>query len=264
MKILFIGDIFGKPGRIAILKGLPILRETHEPDVVIANGENVAGGFGITNNLADKLFRYGIDIITGGNHIWDRQEIDNLIESHTNVLRPINYPIGVPGNGSVLFETKKGGKIAVINAQGRIFMRPIDDPFRVAKKEAERLRGKADIILIDFHAEATSEKKAFGYFLDGIASAVVGTHTHVQTSDNQILPKGAAYITDAGMTGAHDSIIGVRKEQALKFVLFGRNVRFSPAEKDVRIQGCIIETDDATGKALTIERIDMPVDIKGG
>jgi len=198
-----------------------------------------------------------VDIITTGNHIWDRDETENNLSEQPQVIRPINFPPGNPGIGSTVFETERGGKIAIINAQGRIFMKPLDCPFRVTLEEAERLREQTPIIFVDFHAEATSEKKAMGYHLDGKVSAVIGTHTHIQTADETILPGGTAYINDAGMTGPHYSIIGVRPEQALKFMLTGRRVKFSPAENDVRLQGVFLIIDDDTGKAEKIERIDM-------
>jgi len=258
MRILFIGDIFGQPGKTAVHGMLRRITESYSTDVVIANGENIAGGFGITDNLAKKLFRYGVDVITTGNHIWDRPDADDLVSSDMNILRPINFPPGTPGRGSLVFKTANGAKIAVINAQGRVFMRAIDDPLRMSKAEALKLKKITPIVFMDFHAETTSEKKVMGCYLDGIASAVVGTHTHIQTVDSQILPGGTAYITDVGMTGAHDSVIGVRKELATRFVLSGRNVRFAPASGDIRLQGCVIDIDDQTGTATAIERLDLP------
>lgn len=259
MRILFIGDIFGKPGKDAVHDLLAVVVEDHYPDIVIANGENIAGGFGLTINLAKKLFRYGIDVITTGNHIWDRSEADEVVTSDMNIVRPINFPPGTPGRGSLIFETDAGDKLAVLNAQGRVFMRCIDDPFRISMAEIERLKEITPFIFVDFHAEATSEKKAFGFYVDGHVSAVVGTHTHVQTSDNQVLPKGTAFITDAGMTGAHDSVIGVKPELGMEFLLSGRNVRFSPAEGNIRLQGVVIDIDKY-GKAESIERIDIPLE----
>lgn len=259
MRILFIGDIFGKPGKDAVHKLLSLVVEDFFPDVVIANGENIAGGFGLTVNLAKKLFRYGIDVITTGNHIWDRSEADELVSSDMRIVRPINFPPGTPGKGSLVFETDAGEKLAVLNAQGRVYMRCIDDPFRISMAEIERLKEITPYIFVDFHAEATSEKKAFGFYVDGHVSAVVGTHTHVQTSDNQVLPKGTAFITDAGMTGAHDSVIGVKPELGMEFLLSGRNVRFTPAEGNIRLQGVVIDIDKY-GKAESIERIDIPLE----
>lgn len=256
MRVLFIGDIFGQPGKRAIHDLLPLIVEEQSPDIIIANGENIAGGFGITMNLTKKLFRYGVDVITTGNHIWDRSDADEIMNSDMNILRPLNFPPGNPGRGSLVFETELAGKIGVINAQGRVFMRCIDDPFRATLEEIEKLRAITPVILIDFHAEATSEKKAFGFFVDGQVSAVIGTHTHIQTTDNQILPKGTAFITDVGMTGAHESVIGVKPELGLQFLLSGRNVRFSPATNDVRLQGAIIDISEY-GAAESIERLDI-------
>ncbi|MCK5833186.1 TIGR00282 family metallophosphoesterase [bacterium] len=261
MRVLFIGDIFGKPGRMALYENLTAIKEDYSTDFVIANAENIAGGFGITENLCKKLFRYGVDIITTGNHVWDRQDIDSYLEVEKRVLRPLNFPAGTPGFFStVIQQNEAGAKLAVINAQGRIFMRAIDDPFRGVLAEVERLRKITPNIIVDFHAEATSEKVAMAYFLDGKVSAVFGTHTHVQTSDERILEQGTAALTDAGMTGPHDSVIGVRSELALRLILTGRNVRFSPASKNIRIQGCIVDIDEGSGKALSIERIDISVE----
>lgn len=259
MRVLFIGDIFGKPGKNAVHDLLPEIVEERSPDIVIANGENIAGGFGITMNLTKKLFRYGVDVITTGNHIWDRSDADEIMNSDMNILRPLNFPEGNPGKGSLIFETVSAGKIGVLNSQGRVFMRCIDDPFRTTMREIEKIKEITPNILVDFHAEATSEKKAFGFFVDGKVSAVVGTHTHVQTTDNQVLPKGTAFITDVGMTGAHESVIGVKPELGLQFLLSGRNVRFSPASRDVRLQGVIIDIDK-NGTAESIERLDIPIE----
>lgn len=261
MKILFIGDIFGKPGRMAILRGLPILKEEHSPDLIIANAENIAGGFGITENLCMKLFRYGVDVITTGNHAWDKPEAPMFFEREPRVLRPINFPPNTPGKGSYLGTANNGALYCVINAQGRAFMRAIDDPFRVTLEEVERVRETTPLIIVDFHAEATSEKSAFAYFLDGRVTAVLGTHTHVQTNDFRILPGGTAFATDIGMTGPHDSVIGIRPEQAIEFIISGRNVRFTPAEDDVRIQGAIITVDALSGTPEKIEQINLKIEI---
>ncbi|RKZ31285.1 TIGR00282 family metallophosphoesterase [bacterium] len=261
MKILFISDIFGKPGRLAVHEALPALKEKYTPDIVIANAENIAGGFGITRNLCTKLFRYGVDIITTGNHVWDRDEAPGYLPDESRVLRPINFPADTtPGKGSIVFETESGGKVGVINTQGRVFMRAIDDPFRTTLAEVERIRKETPIIIVDMHAEATSEKKAMGYYLDGKVSAVVGTHTHIQTADEQILPKGTAFITDCGMTGPHDSVIGVLPRLAIQFLLSCRNVRFSPAKDGVRLQGVILDIGDDTGLARRIERVDIALE----
>jgi len=260
MNILFIGDIFAKPGKKAVFEGLPILKEQYQPEIVIANAENIAGGFGITSNMCKKLFRYGVDVITTGNHVWDRRESLDLLDEDLPILRPINYPLGTPGKGSIIFETEQATKVGIINAQGRVFMRAIDDPFRAVESKVKSIKKETDIILVDFHAEATSEKIAMGRFLDGEVSAVVGTHTHVQTADNRVLPGETAVITDVGMSGPHDSVIGVRSELAIEFLLTGRNVRFSPAQDDIRLQGVAINVDKKTGLANAIERIDMEIE----
>jgi len=260
MNILFIGDIFGKPGMKAVLKGLPIIAEEYDPELIVANAENVAGGFGITRNLCTKLFRYGVDVLTSGNHVWDRDEAEEYLLSEPKLLRPINYPDGTPGNGSIIIEGRNGVKVGVINSQGRVFMEAIDDPFRTTLAEVGRFDGKAQVIIVDFHAEATSEKVAMGKFLDGKVNAVLGTHTHIQTADDRILPGGTAAITDAGMTGPHDSIIGVKTPLALKHLLTGRKVRFSPAKDDLRLQGTIIEIDDMTLKTKGIVRLDLEIE----
>ena len=261
MRAIFIADIFGKPGKRAVYEGLPILVEDYGPDIVIANGENIAGGFGITKNLAHKLFRYGVDVITTGNHIWDRREVVDFIDDEEWLLRPLNFPPGTPGKGSCVFETEAGQKVGIINSQGRVYMRDIDDPFRTVLAEVEKLLPVTSTIIVDFHAEATSEKVAMARYLDGKVSAVLGTHTHIQTADERILESGTAAITDAGMTGPHDSVIGVKQELAIRFLLTARNVRFSPASEDVRLQGVILDVNDKTGKADSIERLNMNVEV---
>src|ERR1043165_8857831 len=209
LRILFIGDIVGRPGRDLVRTGLPALVDEHDVDLVIANAENVAAGFGITRELGDQLLERGIDVMTSGNHIWDKKEALDYIGAEPRLLRPANYPAGAPGSGSYLARTRDGRSVGVINVMGRVFMLNIDDPFVVVKREIERLRDRARIIFVDFHAEATSEKIAMGWHLDGSVTAMVGTHTHVQTADERVLPKGTAYLTDVGMTGPHDSIISV-------------------------------------------------------
>ena len=259
--ILFIGDIFGKAGKNAIHGGLPFLRDKYKPDIVIANGENIAGGFGITENLVKKLFRYGIDIITLGNHTWNkRDDLGDSLDTYENLLRPANYPPGNSGHGSTVFTTDNGIKVGVLNLMGRVYMPTTDCPFRIGRDQIDRLREQTQIIIVDFHAEATSEKAAMGVFLDGLVSAVIGTHTHVQTSDNRILCDGTAFITDCGMTGPHDSIIGVKTHMALEHLLKSVQVRFEPATEGIRIQGVFITIDIANGKASHIERIDIPFD----
>jgi hypothetical protein len=255
VRILFVGDIFGQPGKHAASRFIPQFIRERGIDLCIANGENAAGGFGLTENIAGKLFAFGIDVITSGNHIFDRQEIHNVLADSTNILRPANYPRGVPGRGYTVVKARNGMKVGVVNLQGRIFMQPIDSPFAVADMVLERLIPETRIILVDFHAEATSEKMALGCYLDGRVSAVLGSHTHVMTADERILPKGTAFITDAGMTGPHDSVIGVRIEQSLQRIIRQMPTRFSPAERGVKFSAVQVELNDSTGRALAIERI---------
>jgi 2',3'-cyclic-nucleotide 2'-phosphodiesterase len=257
MNILFIGDIFGKPGREIVRRVLPALVEQRQIDLVVANGENSAAGFGITGDIADTLFGYGIDVLTSGNHIWDKKEVLDYIPRQPKLLRPANFPAGVPGRGSYLARTRTGEPVGIVNVMGRVFMTPLDDPFAVAVREIEALRAKARVILVDFHAEATSEKIAMGWHLDGRATAVLGTHTHVQTADDRVLPKGTAYLTDVGMTGPHDSIIGVITEAALGRFLTSMPARFEAATGPGRLNAVIITADPASGKATRIERLNM-------
>src|SRR2546430_8452462 len=212
MRLLFIGDIVGRPGRDLVRQGLRGLADHHRIDLVIANAENAAAGFGITRDIGDQLLDWGVDVMTSGNHIWDKKEAIDYIGAEPRLLRPANYPAGVPGNGSYLARTDDGRSVGVINVMGRVFMLNIDDPFAVVRREIDALAKRARVIFVDFHAEATSEKSAMGWHLDGLVTAVVGTHTHVQTADERILPKGTAYLTDVGMTGPPDSIICVQVE----------------------------------------------------
>lgn len=260
IRILFIGDIVGRPGRELVRRGAVALRAAHHADLVIANGENAAAGFGLTREIGDDLLDQGIDVLTSGNHIWDKKEVIEYIGAESRLLRPANYPAGVPGNGSYLARTDDGISIGVLNLMGRVFMTPIDDPFATALREAETLRARARIVFVDFHAEATSEKVAMGWHLDGKVTAVVGTHTHVQTADERILPKGTAYLTDVGMTGPHDSIIGVEVEPALGRFLNAMPARFETATGNPRLNGVIIEADETTGRATDIERISYSLD----
>jgi len=255
VRILFVGDIFGRPGRTIASEFIPKVRRELDIDMCIVNGENSAGGYGITDNCIRKLKSYGTDVITTGNHVWDRPESDTLLDDNPWLLRPANYPPGVAGRGDTVFELDGGMKVGVVNLQGRIFMPPIDCPFRVADSIVERLREETNIIVVDFHAEATSEKMAIGWYLDGRVSAVLGTHTHVMTADEKILPKGTAFITDAGMTGPHKSIIGVRVDQSLKRIINQVPSRFSPASEDLVFSAVFLEIDESSGKALTIKRI---------
>src|ERR1700730_5150742 len=226
MRILFIGDIVGRPGRQLVRTGLSAVVSRHEIDCVIANGENSAAGFGITREIGDELLEMGVDVLTSGNHIWDKKEALDYIGIEPRLLRPANYPAGVPGNGSYVARAKNGRSVGVINVMGRVFMLNIDDPFTVVLREIEALRQRTRVIFVDFHAEATSEKIAMGWHLDGKVTALVGTHTHVQTADERILPKGTAYLTDVGMTGPHDSVIGVEIELALGRFLNALPTRF--------------------------------------
>lgn len=257
MRILFIGDIVGRPGRQAVAWWTPRLRDQRKIDLVIANGENAAAGAGITDRVADGLFALGVDVITTGNHAWDKKEALPLIEEG-RILRPANYPPGVAGLGSVVRRTRLGEPIGVLNLQGRVFMRPIDCPYRVAKREIDRLRSEAVAIVVDFHAEATAEKLAMGWYLDGEVSAVIGTHTHVQSADERVLPGGTAYITDAGMTGPFESVIGMVTEASIQRMLTGIPVRLGPARNDVHLCGVIVDIDATSGRALSIERLNLP------
>jgi hypothetical protein len=262
VKLLFIGDIVGQPGRRAVAELLPKLRQQHALDFVIANGENSAGGSGITPKIAEEIFSAGVDVITTGDHLWDQKEVMELLQNEKRFLRPLNYPPGTPGQGSAIFEVQglksKGQSpisIGVLNAQGRTFMPPLENPFLLALDEVKRLRQQTKIIFVDFHAEATSEKIAFARMLDGQVSAVVGTHTHVQTADEQIFPGGTAYLTDAGFTGPHESVLGREIEPVLKRFLTGMPQRFEVAKNRVLLHGAVIEIDDATGRAVKIQRV---------
>jgi len=255
MKILFAGDIVGSPGRKAVSGIIPQLKKREKAELIIANGENAAGGSGITPRIAEEIFNSGVDIITSGDHIWKRKEIVELLDQKPNILRPANYPPGVPGVGSYVVKSKKGNPVGVINLVGRVFMEAVDCPFRKATEEIESLKKETRVIIVDIHAEATSEKIAMGWYLDGLVSAVLGTHTHVQTADERILPQGTAYITDVGMTGPHDSVIGRRKEQILTRFITQLPTRFEMAEDDVQLNGVALEIDEKTGKAESIKRI---------
>jgi 2',3'-cyclic-nucleotide 2'-phosphodiesterase len=257
VKILFIGDIIGKPGRQALSRELDRLVDRHSVDLVIVNGENAAGGFGLTLETAKELFDMGVHCITSGNHIWDKKEQVPLVLADPRIIRPANYPDGVPGAGSALFSTPGGVKIAVLNLEGRVFMKYLDCPFRSADREIERLKKETPLIFVDFHAEATSEKAALGWYLDGRASAVIGTHTHVQTADERILTQGTAYLSDAGMTGSFDSVIGIGKDDAIRKFLTQLPVKFEVPKKDMRVNGVVIGVDETSGKALSIERISI-------
>jgi metallophosphoesterase (TIGR00282 family) len=255
MNILFIGDIVGRPGRDLVQNGLRNLVEHYDIDCTVANAENAAAGFGITRDIGDALLGWGVDVMTSGNHIWDKKEALDYISTEPRLLRPANYPAGVPGRGSYVVQTRDGRSVGVINVMGRVFMAPLDDPFAVVVREIDATRHRARVIVVDMHGEATSEKIAMGWHLDGKVTAVIGTHTHVQTADERILPNGTAYMTDAGMTGPHDSIIGMEREPSLARFLNGLPSKFEPASGNPRLNGAVIEADDKTGRATKIIRI---------
>ena len=260
VRILFIGDIVGRPGRDLIKQGLPSLIDHHEIDFVVANAENAAAGFGITREIGDQLLELGVDVMTSGNHVWDKKEALDYIGVEPRLLRPANYPAGAPGNGRYLARTRDGVSVGVVNVMGRVFMLNIDDPFTGVLRQIDELKSRTRIILVDFHAEATSEKLAMGWHLDGKVTAVVGTHTHVQTADERILPKGTAYLTDVGMTGPHDSIIGVDIDAALGRFLTALPQRFETATGNPRLNAVLIDADEQTGRAIDIERLSYSLD----
>ncbi len=255
MKILFIGDIVGKPGRDAVLNLVPMLRAEHEPDLVIANAENIAGGWGITPPIARMLLTGGVDVITMGNHTWSKEDGREVLEEEPRVLRPVNYPPGTPGRGYGLFRTSSGKLVGVANINGRTFMEPLDDPFRAADAFIACCSPKTNVLFVDFHAETTSEKAAFGWHCDGRVSAVIGTHTHVPTADERVLPGGTAYITDAGMCGPEDSVIGMEVESVLRRFRTQMPHRMKVAEGRAVLNGVVVDVDDATGRARGIRRI---------
>ena len=260
MRILFIGDIVGRPGRRAIEGLLRKAIADYGIEFTIANGENAAGGMGITPAIAMEILSQEVDVLTSGNHIWAKKEIISFLDDERRLLRPANYPAEVPGRGGGIFEAVNGQKVGVLNLEGRVFMKNLDCPFRVGEREVEHLRGDTPVVIVDFHAEATSEKVALGRFLDGKASAVVGTHTHVQTSDERILKGGTAYITDVGMTGPLASVIGIREKIALERFLTQVAWKFDVATEEIELQGVVLEVDPDTGKAIDIRRIRIPLD----
>jgi hypothetical protein len=255
MKILFIGDIVGSPGREAIHQLIPGLIKEYALDFVIANAENAAGGSGITPKVAQELFSFGCDVLTSGDHIWKKRDVFEIINEEERILRPVNFPSGAPGRGACVYKTKSGKKIGVINVNGRVFMDAIECPFRTSMAAREELSKETNLIIVDIHAEATSEKIALGWYLDGKVSAVLGTHTHIQTADERILPEGTAYITDVGMTGPYDSVIGRRVEDVLERFITCIPTRFEVAEENVRLAGVVLDIDEETGKAKSIVRI---------
>ncbi|MGP4040226.1 TIGR00282 family metallophosphoesterase [Gracilibacillus sp. D59] len=257
MKILFIGDIVGSPGRDMVQEYLPKLKTKYQPHVTIINGENAASGKGITEKIYKNLLEWGAQALTMGNHTWDKREIFNFIDEATYMVRPGNLPPNTPGN-DIVYIKSNGQEIAVINLLGRTFMQPVDDPFRKIDELINEAKKRTNIIFVDFHAEATSEKQAFGWYTDGKASVVVGTHTHVQTADNRILPNGTAYISDVGMTGPYDGILGMERESVIKKFLTGLPVRFEvPKSGRAQLSGVLIDIDNSTGKAIKIDRIQI-------
>jgi len=260
VKLLFVGDLIGSPGRRALSECLSRIKAEHHPDFIIVNAENAAGGFGLTPEIAQELYSMGADVLTTGNHIWDKKQIFDIIDKDPRLLRPANYPEGVPGRGWGVYEPMLGGpKVGVLNLEGRVYMRDLRDPFPLSRELIRTIRQEAAIVFVDFHAEVTSEKRALGWYLDGLATAVVGTHTHVQTADEEILPNGTAYLTDAGMTGSRDSVIGIEKQDAINRFLYQMPTRFTPAAGRLWLNGALIDADDVSGKALAIKRIQMEV-----
>ena len=255
MRILFIGDIVGEPGRKAVKNLLPKLREQHGLDFIIANGENSAGGSGITPKTAEEIFSAGVDVITSGDHLWDQKEVVELLRNEPRFVRPLNYPAGTAGQGSVVIQKGSLPLVAVLNLQGRTFMPVLENPFQLGRAEVERLRQQTKIIFVDIHAEATSEKIALARMLDGQVSAVIGTHTHVQTADEQIFPGGTAYLTDAGFTGPHESVLGREIQPIIKRFLTNMPQRFEVAKGRVLLQGALVEIDDSNGQAIGIKRL---------
>ena len=253
VRILFIADIFGAPGRRAVEMHLPELRAEHSLDLVVANAENAADGVGVTSRIANKLYTAGVDAITLGNHAYRQREVYPFLESNDRIVRPANHAANAPGRGVAVIEAADGTRVAVINLIGQLYLDAAQSPFEVAAVLVADARSRAEVVLVDFHAEATSEKVALGRLLDGRVTAVIGTHTHIQTNDAVVLPGGTAYLTDGGMTGPHDSVIGVRTELVLRRFQTGLPVRFEPAENDVRIEGALIECDPASGRASSIE-----------
>jgi 2',3'-cyclic-nucleotide 2'-phosphodiesterase len=258
MRTLFIGDVFGKPGRRLLIEKLQGILHEHRIDFCVANIENAAAGFGITPQIADEMLACGVDLLTSGNHIWDKRAIIPYLAEQPRLLRPHNYPRATPGTGIFIGDTRCGVRVGVLNLQGRVFMTAIDCPFTTGLAAVEQIRKQTPVVLVDFHAEATSEKQAFGWYIDGRVSAVIGTHTHVQTADSRVLPRGTAYITDVGMTGPHDSVIGSIPDLALDRFLRQMPIRLEPASGNLRICGAIVEIDETDGHALQIQRLNLP------
>lgn len=258
MKVLAIGDVFGSPGRRAVRECLDKVVDRHRVDLVVANGENLAGGFGLTAEHVRELFDLGVHVVTGGNHTWDKPEIFPMLDREPRLLRPANYPPGNPGHGSTVVETAGGVPVAVLNLEGRVFMpTSCGDPFRAADAALAELSREAKVILLDFHAEASSEKRAMGFYVDGRASFVWGTHTHVPTADPWVLPKGTGYVSDVGMSGADDSIIGMRTEDVLKRFLSGHHVRMETGKRWPVFRSVLCDVEEETGRARSVERVDL-------
>jgi len=255
VKWIFIGDIVGQPGRRAVKEIVPRLRRQYAPDLIIANGENSAGGSGITVKTAEEIFAAGVDVITTGDHLWDQKEVMELLENEPRFLRPLNYPAGTPGRGSLLHPLPGRAPVAVLNLQGRTFMPPLENPFHAVAAEVERLRAHTNAIFVDFHAEATSEKIALARMLDGQVTAVIGTHTHVQTADEQVFPGGTAFLCDGGFTGPHESVLGREIEPIIRRFKTNMPQKFEVAKHRVLLQGALVEVDDTTGRALSIRRL---------
>jgi len=252
---LFIGDIVGRPGRTAVRQRLPELVSRYQVEFTIANGENAAGGLGITPGVAEDLLSAGVDVLTTGTHVWRHREFLEFAQSERRVVRPANFPPGAPGRGAEVYVTAHSGAIGVLNVVGRVFMEPLECPFRAADKGIEALHGKTNVIVVDIHAEASSEKVALGWHLDGRVGAVIGTHTHVQTADERVLPNGTAYITDVGMTGPRDSVLGIRREVVIERFLTGMPTRFEVAAGPAILNGVVVAIDPETGRARSIERV---------
>jgi 2',3'-cyclic-nucleotide 2'-phosphodiesterase len=258
-RALFVGDIVGRPGRRALRELLPGLLEEERPDFVIMNSENSAGGFGLNRRSTAALFAAGADVLTNGNHTWDKSEAFELVEEDARILRPENLPPGTPGCGSGVFVTKGGVRVGVLNLIGRVFMAPADDPFRTGMRVLEEMRRETPLLLVDFHGEATSEKQAFAWHVDGVATAVIGTHTHVPTADARILPRGTAYQSDAGMTGGYDGVIGMEPDASLRRFLTGLPVRLEPSQGDLRLDAVAVEADAGTGRAISIRHVQRRI-----
>ena len=262
MRILFFGDVVGRPGRQAVQHLTRRLREEFGARLVIANGENSAGGSGITHQTAAELFEAGVDVITTGDHVWDQKETAQLLQNDSRVLRPLNYPPETPGRGSMVWQIENEPAVAVINLQGRTFLPPLENPFLAVQAEVARVREITKLIFVDFHAEATSEKIALGRFLDGSVSAVIGTHTHVQTADEQIFPGGTAYLSDAGFTGPHESVLGREIEPVVRKFVTSQPQRFEVAAGQVRLQGVLLDVDVPSGRATRIQRLSVALEAR--